>query len=700
VDLYDLDMRAQIWRYNPRTNHWQRVHVSPLVDGIKGRRVPREIGYRNMIVFQGKSDPAPALYVSTMSWVEAPGALFLRSLDGLKFTPVSEPGLKDSSASSFRSIVNLNGRLYTSPAGSGSAFYSAQRPLVVESDNPRRGVWRPVSEPAFGDSGNTVIGEFAVFNDYLYAGTVNPERGYQIWKTRAVGKPPYRWTKVVGSGAGRGKLNEGVLSFCVFNQALYVGGHISMGGHDKKNNVGPAAAELIRLYPDDTWDIVVGTPQVTLQGYKVPLSGMGPGFGNPFNGYFWCMQRHDGWLYVGTFDSTVFLRFADLRRTPHETRTVLQVNGIDNIIEAEGGFDLWRSRDGLHWTPVTNNGFRNPYNYGARNIVSTPYGLFLGTANPFGPRVAVERKPDDWVYEPNHRGGLEVWVDNTKDRSGNSRTQGSAVGRPYELAVRKQRGTNQKVTEEINRGYDDVMFTSDVAQYYGHSDFSNWGYWLTKTRTQKEACHNLMEKLLSFIPEKRGSILDVACGKGATTRHLLEYFPSRKITGINISSKQLERCREKAPGVRFLSMDATELEFPNDYFDNLICVEAAFHFNTRRKFFGEAYRVLKPGGHIVLSDILFSFWAEARSPSLNAKNWIEDPDGYREILSDVGFHDVHVIDATEECWHRHDKYRSNYILDKFKSGEMDLRTFKLRVLRRRMRVLSTRYYVLASGIKL
>src|SRR6266849_9683283 len=54
ADLYDLDMRAQIWRYNPRTNHWQRVHVSPLVRGVKGRKVPREIGYRKMIVFQGK----------------------------------------------------------------------------------------------------------------------------------------------------------------------------------------------------------------------------------------------------------------------------------------------------------------------------------------------------------------------------------------------------------------------------------------------------------------------------------------------------------------------------------------------------------------------------------------------------------------------------------------------------------------------
>src|SRR2546421_8496771 len=62
-DFYDLDFRAQIWRYDPRAVDWQRVHVSPRVTGRSGQRVPRDIGYRAMTVFQGASDPAPSLYV-------------------------------------------------------------------------------------------------------------------------------------------------------------------------------------------------------------------------------------------------------------------------------------------------------------------------------------------------------------------------------------------------------------------------------------------------------------------------------------------------------------------------------------------------------------------------------------------------------------------------------------------------------------
>ena len=75
----------------------------------------------------------------------------------------------------------------------------------------------------------------------------------------------------------------------------------------------------------------------------------------------------------------------------------------------EGGADLWRSRDGENWMPVTTRGFGNLYNGGIRNLVSTPYGLFAGTSNLFGPRVAVCHG-SDWVYEDNPRGGLEVWL--------------------------------------------------------------------------------------------------------------------------------------------------------------------------------------------------------------------------------------------------------------------------------------------------
>ena len=164
-------------------------------------------------------------------------------------------------------------------------------------------------------------------------------------------------------------------------------------------------------------------------------------------------------------------------------------------------------------------------------------------------------------------------------------------------------GANELVTA-INDHYDKVMFSPVARKRYGGSDFHNNGYWDHATETPREACENLMEKLLAFVPKKKGTILDVACGKGATTRYLLKYYNPRDVTGINISEKQLDRCRVNAPGCNFFLMNATELAFPDESFDNIVCVEAAFHFNTREKFLHAASHMLKPGGRLVLSDIL------------------------------------------------------------------------------------------------
>src|SRR3546814_6205008 len=80
----------------------------------------------------------------------------------------------------------------------------------------------------------------------------------------------------------------------------------------------------------------------------------------------------------------------------------------DRLAET-GGFSLWRTDDGVHWEPVTRDGFGNKFNWGGRTFASTPHGLFVGTANPFGPRLAM-RRDGEWQYGFNPRGGCEVWL--------------------------------------------------------------------------------------------------------------------------------------------------------------------------------------------------------------------------------------------------------------------------------------------------
>jgi nucleoside-diphosphate-sugar epimerase len=430
--VQDLDMQGQIWRWSPKTEEWKLVLRSPLMTGKNNEQVPRDLGYRGMVVFQGRSDPVPALYVASMSTVlRATAAHILRTYDGENFEVVSEPGLGNPNISTFRALHTFDGHLFAPPAGEGVNFNSNRASVVMRSPDPRVGNWETACERGFGDHTNNGIFEMAVFNDHLYAGTFNHHYGYQVWKTKANGGGPCQWKKVLERGAYRGPLSQIAMALCPFNGALYVGSSIQNGGYDRYNLVGPASGEIIRIFPDDSWELLVGTPRETSIGPKYPLSGLGPGFDSIFAGYIWRMVVHDGWLYVTTFDYCVYLACAH-RSAPTAQRLVRQF-GVDRLVEIGGGFEMFRTKDGINWIPVTRNGMGNPYNYGGRTLVSAPEGMFIGTANPFGPE-APAKLASRWVYVRNPDGGTEVWFGN-KDHSffKDARQRGGVInvmGRP------------------------------------------------------------------------------------------------------------------------------------------------------------------------------------------------------------------------------------------------------------------------------
>jgi MPBQ/MSBQ methyltransferase len=104
-----------------------------------------------------------------------------------------------------------------------------------------------------------------------------------------------------------------------------------------------------------------------------------------------------------------------------------------------------------------------------------------------------------------------------------------------------------------------------------------------------------------------------------------------------------------APGCTFEVMNATELDFPDNHFDAVICIEAACHFDTRDKFFEEARRVLKPGGSLALSDMLFRTIIPSEFGQVPRANLLASIAEYRARLAAAGFVSIEVTDATEQC---------------------------------------------------
>jgi hypothetical protein len=380
-----------IFRYDPQANKWTSVYESPLIartvradvpdmniikhfagntEGLMARKransgpVPRDSGYRSMCIFQGASDPEPALYVSTMSRT---GGLILRSIDGKTFQQVGSDGLFNKDIYSFRGLTGLKGRLFVSSVGTVTDQHLdrniAPEARVYVTDDPVKGKWVPASEPGFGDPDNEAVYGLYTAHDRVYAGTANPERGFQLWQSFAEGDPPFDWQPVILDGGGAYNHNMAISAMVEFKGDLYIGSGITGLGYDTVHDVGPASAELIRLRPDGSWDLIAGRMRFTSDGLKVPLSLLGPGLGDFYNSVIWALGVHDGAIYLGTHQWEAFRS--------------LQVNANSVV----GGYQLWGSTDGEKWVPVLEDGNGNPAQIGIRTLRSTPFGFCVGTHN-------------------------------------------------------------------------------------------------------------------------------------------------------------------------------------------------------------------------------------------------------------------------------------------------------------------------------
>jgi SAM-dependent methyltransferase len=112
--------------------------------------------------------------------------------------------------------------------------------------------------------------------------------------------------------------------------------------------------------------------------------------------------------------------------------------------------------------------------------------------------------------------------------------------------------------------------------------------------------------------------LDVGCGFGGTLDHIRHRFPGGALTGINIDVRQLQWARRLLAGsdaadpVAFVTADGCRLPVATGSVDHVLAVECVFHFPSRRQFFREAARVVRPGGTVALSDFLMAPGALSR----------------------------------------------------------------------------------------
>ena len=168
------------------------------------------------------------------------------------------------------------------------------------------------------------------------------------------------------------------------------------------------------------------------------------------------------------------------------------------------------------------------------------------------------------------------------------------------------------IQTKIKQFYDDssLLWEEIWGEHMHHGYYGKSGNYKIERR---QAQIDLIEELLNWGLAKQKlsqttnpSILDVGCGIGGSTLYLAEKFAARA-TGITLSPVQASRAKERAEianltsKVDFQVADALETSFADQSFDLVWSLESGEHMPNKEKFLQECYRVLKPGGMLLMA---------------------------------------------------------------------------------------------------
>lgn len=144
--------------------------------------------------------------------------------------------------------------------------------------------------------------------------------------------------------------------------------------------------------------------------------------------------------------------------------------------------------------------------------------------------------------------------------------------------------------------------------------------------------------LAELEKEEFSDLLDCGCGTAPMLTLLQKKYPEKHYTGIDLTPEMISAAKaKKMPGVQLIVGDCERLPFPPGSFDVVICCQSFHHYPNVQDFFNSVYRVLRPGGRLILRDMT------AKSTGMRwLFNHVEIP-----IVNLAGHGDVHVY-GTEE----------------------------------------------------
>ncbi len=232
-----------------------------------------------------------------------------------------------------------------------------------------------------------------------------------------------------------------------------------------------------------------------------------------------------------------------------------------------------------------------------------------------------------------------------------------------------------------------TAYHKNIVDYYAATedaykdswDLSNslaihYGYWDEKVKSFPESLLRMNEVMMEAAAIKpTDKVLDAGCGVGGSSIFLSERLGCN-VTGISLSDRQINKANELAKQkglqskVSFELMDYCATSFPNESFDVVWGCESICYADNKEQFIKEAYRLLKPGGRMVVADGFVTDFQNNDSFTIRSwldgwqVNYLETLDRFAGFMESAGFKNISSKDITGFTTHSSRRLYKFYFL--------------------------------------
>ena len=138
------------------------------------------------------------------------------------------------------------------------------------------------------------------------------------------------------------------------------------------------------------------------------------------------------------------------------------------------------------------------------------------------------------------------------------------------------------------------------------SRLARGGYWRADYRY-------VMKEIERFRP---ASLIDIGCGPGGFLCAVQKRFPDIQLNALDLSEEMVRETQERlGPSAVAIVGDSERMPLESEQYEIVTCNMSIHHYPHAQDAVNEMYRILKPGGTLLLNDM------DCASPIRALANW-------------------------------------------------------------------------------